>query len=237
MLTFAPLPRRRLGPRGSLGREMERRFEAYKKNVVQPFFRDHFARIDRQVVLVDVLGAIHNGPRGGRRSAHARWPRSSGASIPGATASSAALCAGRRVEKILFAATKADHLHHTQHPQLTAIMQALLREARDRARFRRGQTQAMSIAALRTTVEETRGPPRRPLDVVRGRLLDTGKQAAFYPGALPEDPAHLLAPARAGAADWVDGGLQGHALRPRAADPAARAKVRRTSGWTRPRNS
>jgi predicted YcjX-like family ATPase len=49
--------------RTSLGREMARRYEAYKSHVVKPLFRDHFARIDRQVVLVDALGAIHNGPR------------------------------------------------------------------------------------------------------------------------------------------------------------------------------
>ncbi|MDD8024736.1 MAG: YcjX family protein, partial [Paracoccaceae bacterium] len=61
VLTFAPVPQGPY-PRGSLGREMERRFDAYKRAVVRPFFRDHFARIDRQVVLVDVLGAIHAGP-------------------------------------------------------------------------------------------------------------------------------------------------------------------------------
>ncbi len=61
-LTFAPLPKPDTIPRRSLWREMERRFEAYKSRVVKPFFRDHFSRIDRQVVLVDVLGAIHSGP-------------------------------------------------------------------------------------------------------------------------------------------------------------------------------
>ena len=30
------------------------------------------------------------------------------------------------------------------------------------------------------------------------------KQAAFYPGALPEDPSHLLGPARDGAKNWLD---------------------------------
>jgi predicted YcjX-like family ATPase len=30
--------------------------------VVRPFFRDHFQRIDRQIVLVDVLAAIDAGP-------------------------------------------------------------------------------------------------------------------------------------------------------------------------------
>ena len=62
----------------------------------------------------------------------------------------------------------------------------------------------MSIAALRTTVEETIDHKDGPLDVVRGRLLDTGKQAAFYPGKLPSDPMHLLGPARAGSDKWLD---------------------------------
>ena len=59
-------------------------------------------------------------------------------------------------------------------------------------------------SALRATVEETRSHNGAELDVVRGLLLDSGKQAAFYPGALPEDPAHLLGPAREGAAKWLD---------------------------------
>ena len=202
VLTFAPLPAYS-GARKSLGREFARRFESYKRNVVKPFFRDHFAKIDRQVVLVDVLGAIHAGPRAvdDLRSAMAAIL---GAFRPGRNAFLTRLFAGRRVEKILFAATKADHLHHAQHAQLTAITEALVRDAKDRADFAGAQTAAMSIAALRATVEETVEHRDGPLDVVRGRLLDTGKQAAFYPGKLPSDPAHLLGPARAGAQTWLD---------------------------------
>ncbi|WP_439153831.1 YcjX family protein [Yoonia sp.] len=202
VLTFAPLPGDSFA-RGSLGRECERRFDSYKRHVVRPFFRDHFARIDRQIVLVDVLGAIHAGPAAldDLRSAMAQIL---GAFRPGRNAFLTRIFQGRRVEKILFAATKADHLHHSQHPQLTAITQALLREARDRADFAGAQTAAMSIAALRTTVEDTVTHRDGPLDVVRGRLLDSGKQAAFYPGKLPDDPAHLLTPARDGAEKWLN---------------------------------
>lgn len=202
VLTFAPLPEGD-APRGSLLREFQRRFESYKRNVVRPFFRDHFAKIDRQVVLVDVLGAIHAGPRAvdDLRNAMADIL---GAFRPGRNAFLTRIFAGRRVEKILFAATKADHLHHTQHGQLTAITQALLREAKDRADFAGATTAAMSVAALRTTVEETVDHRDGPLNVVRGRLLDSGKQAAFYPGALPTDPQHLLGPARDGAENWPD---------------------------------
>lgn len=202
VLTFAPLADV-IGKRGTLGREFVRRFESYKRNVVKPFFRDHFSKIDRQVVLVDVLGAIHAGPPAVEDLRNA-MAAILGAFRPGRNAFLSRIFQGRRVEKILFAATKADHLHHTQHGQLTAITEALLRDAKDRADFAGATTAAMSIAALRTTVEETVDHRDGPLDVVRGRLLDTGKQAAFYPGKLPSDPAHLLGPARAGATAWLD---------------------------------
>lgn len=202
VLTFAPLPEGE-APRKSLRREMARRFEAYKAQVVKPFFREHFARIDRQVVLLDVLGAIHSGPRA-VEDMRAGLADILGAFRPGRNAFLTQLLTGKRVEKILFAATKADHLHHAQHPQLTAIMEALTREARDRAQFAGATTQALSLAALRATTEDIIPHEGADLNVVRGALLDSGKQAAFYPGALPDDPSHLLHPAREGAQSWLD---------------------------------
>ncbi|WP_417724760.1 YcjX family protein [Salipiger sp.] len=203
VLTFAPLPAPGSAPRKSLWREMERRYEAYKREVVKPFFRDHFSRIDRQVVLVDALGAIHSGPAA-VEDLRRTMADILGAYRPGGNAFLTQFFTGRRVEKILFAATKADHLHHTQHPRLTAIMEALTRDARDRARFAGADTQAMSIASIRATTEQTLPHGGRDLDCVRGTLLETGKQAAFHPGELPEDPAHLLGPARDGARTWLD---------------------------------
>lgn len=203
VLTFAPLPLVDKPARSSLWREFERRYESYKRNVVRPFFRDHFARLDRQIVLVDVLGAIHSGPQAVEDMRRAMADILS-AFRPGRNAFLSRLFQGRRIDKILFAATKADHLHHEQHPQLTAIAEALLRDAKDRAEFSGAVTQAMSIAALRTTTEDTRTHQGRSLGVVRGQLLGADKRAAFYPGTLPSDPAHLLGPARAGADGWLD---------------------------------
>ncbi|MAM24534.1 MAG: hypothetical protein CML55_03990 [Rhodobacteraceae bacterium] len=204
VLTFAPLPTDGAAPRKALVREMARRFEAYKKLVVQPFFRDHFSRIDRQVVLVDALGAIHQGPRAVEDLRRAMAEILS-AFRPGQNGLLSTLLRGKRVEKVLFAATKADHLHHSQHPRLTAIMEALVRDARDRAQYAGASTAAMAIASLRATTEAQMPHEGRQLDVVRGRLLETGRQAAFYPGELPEDPARLLTPARQGAERWLDG--------------------------------
>lgn len=203
VLTFAPIPFSEASKRRSLHREMERRYEAYKSRVVKPFFRDHFSRIDRQVVLVDVLGAIHNGPQA-VEDMRTAMTAILGAFKPGGNAFLSRLLRGKRVEKILFAATKADHLHHEQHPRLTSIIEALTRGAQERARFAGADTAALSIASLRATTELTRLHDGQDLNCVRGTLLETGKQAAMYPGALPQHPSELLDPARGGAKGWLN---------------------------------
>ncbi len=203
VLTFAPLPLPASTARGSLWAEMERRYEGYKAKVVKPFFRNHFARIDRQVVLMDVLGAIHSGPQA------VEDLRRTMADIltafrPGANSWLTSLLGGKKVEKILFAATKADHLHQSQHPALTAITEALLADAKRRADFSGAKTMALSLASLRTTVEDSLERDGQMLDLVRGKLMATGKQAAMFAGELPSDPSRILAPARAGAEGWLD---------------------------------
>jgi predicted YcjX-like family ATPase len=182
---------------------MQRRFDAYKSHVVQPFFRQHFAKIDRQIVLVDVLGAIHQGPRA-LEDLRRTMAQVLAAFRPGRSRFLSQILGGKRVEKILFAATKADHLHSAQHGALTGIMQAMLAEAMARADFAGAQTAAMSIAALRCTVEEMLSSAQGAVPAVRGRMADTGRQVALYAGELPTDPLRLLSPARQGAEAWLD---------------------------------
>ena len=59
-LTFAPLdvPVEGSAPEGSLWAMMRRRYEAYKDVVVRPFFRDHFSRLDRQIVSGRCAGGV-----------------------------------------------------------------------------------------------------------------------------------------------------------------------------------
>jgi uncharacterized protein len=199
-LTFAPLPRPdRAGPRigrSTLWGEFERRFDAYKRVVVRPFFRNHFARLDRQVVLVDALGALAAGPR----------------ALGDLTAAMAATLAcfrhgengwldrvlgGRRIERLLFVASKADHLHHEQHPQLARLVEAMLAEAARRAEYRGAETAAMAIAAVRASAEQTIPHEGREVGVVRGRRAADGKEVALFPGRLPEDVPALLGQAAA----------------------------------------
>jgi uncharacterized protein len=202
-LTFAPLELAGDGPApaGSLWAMMERRYEAYKNLVVRPFFREHFARLDRQVVLVDALAAFNAGPaavrdlegalaaildcfRTGRRSFFTNVFRP-------------------RIDRILFAATKADHLHHQSHDRLERILARMTERAIARAEFAGARIDVVALAAVRATREATvaRGRDRLPSIIgtpiageTAGReTFDGEAEAAMFPGDLPDDPQPLFA--------------------------------------------
>lgn len=200
-LTFAPLPRPDGAIRSSsLYTMLEHRYEAYKAQVVRPFFRDHFARLDRQVVLVDTLRALNAGPA---------------AVSDLETALTAVLACfrqgdanpllrpfSRRIDRILFAATKADHVHHTSHDRLEAILNRLVANAAGRARFAGAQTRSIALAGIRATSEGTirEGGEELPTLIgtpVKGETLDgtayDGRtEIALFPGDLPARPDYLF---------------------------------------------
>ena len=200
-LTFAPLPPPEgEAASGSLFAMMERRYEAYKSVVVKPFFRDHFARLDRQIVLVDALSALNSGPAAVRDLENAL-----GEVL-------AAFRTGRggllstlfrpRIDKILFAATKADHLHHTSHDRLEAILRLLTARAISRAEDLGARIDVIALAAVRATreasirdrgvdVEAIVGTPLAG-ETIGGETFDGIAEAAIFPGELPADPKAAL---------------------------------------------
>jgi predicted YcjX-like family ATPase len=202
-LTFAPLPLSEGQPIAphSLAAMMERRYEAYKTHVARPFFRDCFARLDRQIVLVDALGALNSGPAALRDLENAldgvmRAFRVGRASWLGSVFRP-------RVERILFAATKADHLHHVSHDRLEAILRALTTRAIARAEGVGAEIDVIALAAVRATREaEIRhagetlqaivGVPEKG-ERLGGQVFDGVAEAAVFPGELPEDPQAVFA--------------------------------------------
>ena len=203
LLTFFPLDLSDDAPaqRGSLAAMMARRYESYLAHVVRPFFREHFSRLDRQIVLVDVLGALNGGT-----VATLELERALASVLkafrPGAASWLASLFGGRHIDRLLFAATKADHIHHTSHDRLEAILRLLTQRAAVRAGEAGAETHVMALAALRATREAQArdgkamlpcivGVPL-PGETVGGDRFDGKREAAIFPGDLPDDPAAVL---------------------------------------------
>jgi hypothetical protein len=203
LLTFFPLdlPRDGAPQRGSLAAMMARRYDSYVSHVVRPFFRDHFSRLDRQIVLVDVLGALNGGA-----DAIAELERALASVLrafrPGAASWLQALIGSRRIDRLLFAATKADHIHHTSHDRLEAILRLLTERAALRAGEAGADARIMAIAALRATREAQVRDGRSMLPCIVGVPLpgetvsrerfDGVREVALFPGDLPDDPASVL---------------------------------------------
>src|SRR5262249_61057967 len=72
-----------------------------------------------------------------------------------------------RIDRILFAATKADHLHHTSHDRLERILTQMTREAIERAKFSGALVDVVALAAVRATREAmvARGRGRPPASI------------------------------------------------------------------------
>jgi predicted YcjX-like family ATPase len=196
-LTFAPLPPQAHAVRsGSLHAMLERRYEAYKNIVVRPFFRDHFARLDRQIVLVDTLRALNAGPAAVADLETALT--SVLACFRQGESNPLTRIVARRIDKILFAATKADHIHHTSHDRLEAILNRLVANAARRAKFAGAETRSMAIAAIRATTEGEMKETGEVLKVIVGTPMqgeelggttyDGNTEIALFPGELPEQP-------------------------------------------------
>ncbi|HWK67082.1 MAG TPA: YcjX family protein [Rhizobiaceae bacterium] len=201
-LTFAPLPglgQGRARP-GSLQAMMERRYEAYKTHVVKPFFREHVARLDRQIVLIDAMQALNAGP-----AAVADLERALTEILacfrPGRGNLLTDLFV-RRIDRILIAATKADHLHHESHDRLQAIVRRLVDRAVKRADVSGADVDVLAMAAIRATREGTVKQRRDTLPVIIGTPLagetidgetfDGETETAIFPGDLPEKPESVF---------------------------------------------
>ncbi|CAN7365448.1 YcjX family protein [Pararhizobium sp. LjRoot235] len=201
-LTFSPLANLPDGraPKGSLWAMMERRYEAYKTHVVKPFFREHFARLDRQIVLIDALQAINRGPEslldleGALADVLASFR-------PG-TNSFLSSFLTKRIDKVLIAATKADHLHHESHNRLEQIAARLVQRAIDRIGVSGAGLEVMAIASVRATREATVNHDGHTLPVIvgtpiagetiNGETFDGERKTAIFTGDLPENPDSLF---------------------------------------------
>ncbi len=202
LITFAPLevPADGKPPSGSLWVMMARRYEAYVTRVVKPFFMNHFARLDRQVVLVDTLAALNAGPSA-VADLKIALENIMPCFRPGRTNWLNAIL-GKKIDRILFCATKADHLHHSSHDRLEAILRVIVEETLARSKSAGAEIDVAALASIRATREARIQQDGEELPSIIGipragepsddEALDGKSEMAVFPGDLPEMPEEAL---------------------------------------------
>jgi predicted YcjX-like family ATPase len=196
ILQFCPLellPAK--APAGSVYQVMEERYNAYRDLIVRPFYRDHFRGFDEQIVLVDVLSALRLG-----KAAFDDAQAAIGAILQSFDYGKSGLLSwltGVRISKVLFAATKSDHVSSNQHHNLKRLLEEMVAREANRIRFRGVQTGAVALSAVRCTEDVLGEVQGQTLSMVRGLPAGRDEETALFPG---EIPAHFPTDQ-----DWHDG--------------------------------
>lgn len=201
LLTFAPLPLNEHMdiPENSLAAMMERRYESYKHHIIRPFFREHIARLDRQIILIDAMQAFNAGPE-----AVDELERTLGEILtcfrPGQNNWITGLYR-HRIDRILVAATKADQLHHSDHDRLQSLTRQLVEETVKKAGISGADIGSLALSSIRATheAEQKQGTHHLPVVVgtpIKGErinniVFDGETETAVFPGDLPQSLADI----------------------------------------------
>jgi uncharacterized protein len=213
-LWFAPLDIREgldMATPYTLGALMAERFEVYKREAVERFYHDHFRHYSRQIVLVDVLRALLAG-----RDAFEDTRLALDAILDsfryGHGGILAKLLFGSHIDKVLFAATKADHVPDIQRDHLAALLRNMAAFPALELRSSNAQLDVTALASVISTAEESQELDGQRVQVVVGRPVGSHKQSKFFVGNVP------IRPPRADA--WGSPFLNVPVFEPPAIDPS-----------------
>ena len=213
LLWFFPMDVRHplVPPVGSLMALLSERFEAYKRDMRASFFDAHFRAFDRQVLLVDVLGALHAGRAAFHDTARAvkdiaaalRYGAHQGlaadaaagvlrgaahllpSALGRASGSAAERLGGSRIGRVVFVATKADHVPALKRDNLRYLLRSLSGAAESYQNAAGADVSYQVAASLLSTEDGAALVNGRPVQVVKGRLVGEDKVRSFDVGAVP----------------------------------------------------
>lgn len=181
---------------GSVYAIMRQRYEYYKEHVVRAFYRKHFASFDRQIVLVDVLRAFNTG-----YATFADMREALNTVLQsfayGKSGFFYRLFHGLKIDRVLFAATKADHVTPNQLPNLEHFINQMLIHAQNNATFEGVSTETLAIAAVKCTQAATANFQGQKISCIKGVPKDGEQPVALFPGEIPVD---IPRPE-----DWIEG--------------------------------
>ncbi|UYG00952.1 MULTISPECIES: YcjX family protein [unclassified Halomonas] len=169
-------------PDESLYATLKARFRYYQQQVVRPFYRDHFRRFDRQIVLVDVLGALNAGPERFEDLSNALGQLMQ--SFNYGKRSLLTRMFAPKIDRLAIAATKADHVTPDQHANVVTLLESLLAEPLKDLRYANVPVKAFSLAAIRATQSREVQENGKRTPALRGTTLE-GEDVLLYPGDVP----------------------------------------------------
>ncbi|WP_197279086.1 MULTISPECIES: YcjX family protein [Pseudoalteromonas] len=172
---------------GSNLAHLQKRFDAYVKEVVKPFYSQHFRHFDRQIVLVDVLSALNEGPETLQEQgdvikqllAHFNY---------GETGFLKRLFKPN-IDKLLFAANKSDHISGVHHKDLALLLDSLVHEQSNHLKFDGVKIETMAMSSITATMPKQVTEQGKTLNCIYGLPLLESQWLTYLP---PQPPMRML---------------------------------------------
>lgn len=159
------------------------RFIEYKERVVKAFYHEHFVNFDRQIVLADCLTPLNHGP-----DSFADLQQAMSMIMESFNYGQSNLFSrlfSPKIDKLLFAATKADHVTPEQHSNLVSLLNQLVYQAKHQLNYDVIKMKTLALASVKSTqVGKTRHQGQE-LPVIQGRRLEDEQLVTVFPGSVP----------------------------------------------------
>lgn len=160
------------------------RYQYYCDHVVNGFYKHYFQHFDRQIVLVDCLTPLNRGPQAftDMRLALTQLMQSFHYGKRTLLRRLFSPC----IDKLLFAASKADHVTADQHANLVALLQQLTQSAWQQAAFEGIKMDCTGLASVQATEYGMVMHNGEKMPALKGTRLADNTPLTFYPGEVPK---------------------------------------------------
>jgi predicted YcjX-like family ATPase len=162
--------------------QLKNRYKEYQSKVIKTFYQHYFATFDRQIVLVDSLTPLNHSDEAFADMRDALEHLLASFKY-GRTGFLGRLFAPK-IDKVLFAATKADHITPDQHPNLVSLLTQLIRPAWQHVAYQDIEMSCISVASVRATSAGKVQVDGESHFALQG-TTEQGKPITLYPGEVP----------------------------------------------------
>lgn len=169
----------------SVYKMLEKRYEYYQQKIVKPFYDHYFSRFDRQVILADCLTPLNHGydefmeMKIGLQQLFKHFHYG--------TRNLFSRLFSAHIDKLLFLATKADHITPEQIPNLESLMRQLVLEGGNHTAFEGiKELGYYAISSIKATDVVNVTKDGQAFKAVKGVRSNNKLQSSVtYPGSVP----------------------------------------------------
>jgi len=172
------------------------RFIEYKERVVKKFYQQHFLRFDRQIVLADCLAPLNACSENSGPESFADLQLAIEMILQSYSYGKTGFLArlfSPKIDKLLFAATKADHVTAEQHPAMVSLLNQLIYQSKHKLNYDAISINTLAIAAVKSTQSGKTLHQGKHIPVIQGTRLsknnsdELAETITVFPGSVPRE--------------------------------------------------